>query len=199
MPLWLERYILPICAAIVFGVCILNPFKFDWQQRLALFVAISAFAYFIAHTAHRPKTMVSAKAAPDPRIDVLEQQVGNLKAQQEWLRAKQVEAETQRKKRQEAREQITKRLIAGNNLKAACDSLQEVRQIDAKALDWNNQTVKTLQSIDSSFVARFQNPNGPTYSRSVNGKQVPVMNEQIWNYLNMRTEALGRILETLPP
>src|SRR5271168_3170282 len=80
VPLWLERFILPICAAVVFGVVILNPLKLDWQQRLALFIAISAFAYFLAHTIHKPKIVAAAES--EQRMTFLESEVRNLQSQQ---------------------------------------------------------------------------------------------------------------------
>jgi hypothetical protein len=90
--------LLTICAAIAFGIAILNPLKFDWQQRIALLIAISAFAYFLARTVHKPKASSSVTAiAPDPRIGSLEQEVSNLRSQQQKLLDQQSVAEEETK------------------------------------------------------------------------------------------------------
>src|SRR5258706_6692913 len=87
MRLWLERFILTICAAIVISLSISNSLKMDWQQRLSLGLAVVLFAYFIGHTLHR------TDAAADPNqelkatlqgqqteIDSLKQQLTNNRA-----------------------------------------------------------------------------------------------------------------------
>jgi hypothetical protein len=56
MPVFLERFILPMLAAIAVGVVLINPMKFDIPQRISLAVAVLAFAYFVGHTLHRTKT-----------------------------------------------------------------------------------------------------------------------------------------------
>ena len=103
MPLWIERYLIPICAVIVFGLVILNPLKFDWQQRLSLLIAISVFAYFLAHTVHKPKagSPPPVVTPTDPRIGVLEQQVNDLRSEQQRLLEQEKESREQEKKRSE--------------------------------------------------------------------------------------------------
>jgi hypothetical protein len=50
VPVFLERFILPGLAAVLIGVIVLNPFKFDWQQQLSIGLAILAIVYFVDHT-----------------------------------------------------------------------------------------------------------------------------------------------------
>jgi hypothetical protein len=53
VPVFLERYILPVLATATIGIIVLNPFSFDWRQRASLFVAVVALAFFVGHTIHR--------------------------------------------------------------------------------------------------------------------------------------------------
>ena len=103
MRLWLERFVLTICAAVVISLTILNPLKLDWQQRVSLALAVSAFAYFIGHTLHKP---TAAPVLPDPRITHLEQQVQSLQSQQQQLAAQEASKEKERARRHEVRKQI---------------------------------------------------------------------------------------------
>lgn len=71
MPVFLERFVLPVLAATLITVIIVNPLKMDWQQRTALIVAVVAVAYFVGHTLQRgkgptsPQTAITA-TAPTP-------------------------------------------------------------------------------------------------------------------------------------
>lgn len=67
MPVFLERFVLPILAALIVGVILLNPFKFDRQQQLSLLLAVVGFAYFVGYTLHKNKTLAPAQtSASDP-------------------------------------------------------------------------------------------------------------------------------------
>ena len=52
MPVFIERFVLPILAAIVMGVCVLNPWKWDWNQRISLILSMIFLAYFFAYTSY---------------------------------------------------------------------------------------------------------------------------------------------------
>jgi hypothetical protein len=58
VPIFLERFVLPIFAALMVGVILLNPLKFDMRQRTSLCIGVLALAYFVGHTLHksRPST-----------------------------------------------------------------------------------------------------------------------------------------------
>ena len=69
MPVFLERFVLTVLAAIVMGVVVLNPFKLDWHQRISLLVAVVALAYFVGRTVYVTKPpqapqVVAPTAAP---------------------------------------------------------------------------------------------------------------------------------------
>jgi len=69
MPIFVERFVLAILAFVVTGVCILNPWKWDWQQRISLGLAIVSFAYFLGHTYSRnnsvaPQSSVTQATSP---------------------------------------------------------------------------------------------------------------------------------------
>jgi hypothetical protein len=50
VPIFLERFILPMLATGVIAVIVLNPFKFDWHQRAGLLLVVAGLAYFVART-----------------------------------------------------------------------------------------------------------------------------------------------------
>ena len=53
MPIFLERFVLPVLATSVIGVIVLNPFKLDWQLRASLAIGVVAIAYFVGYTVHK--------------------------------------------------------------------------------------------------------------------------------------------------
>src|ERR1039458_64058 len=55
VPIFVERFVLTVCAALVVALLATNPFRFDWWQRASLALAISSFAFFIAATLHKAK------------------------------------------------------------------------------------------------------------------------------------------------
>ena len=72
VPIFLERFVLPVLAATVIAVIVLNPFKLDWQQRISLLAGVLALAYFAGYTLHKgkseptPATHASVPAATAP-------------------------------------------------------------------------------------------------------------------------------------
>jgi hypothetical protein len=96
------------------------------------------------------------------------------------------------------RETLSRFLAEGNSIKAECDSLEDRPYLNAKASKWASDTSNALRSIDDSYAARFEGTAGVSYSRSIGGKALPKMNEDVWNFVNIRTDALARILESMP-
>ena len=164
MQLWLERYILPICATIVFGIIILNPFKFDWPQRLSLLVAISAFAYFVAHTIHKPKPS-PVSAAPDPRISFLERQIESLQEQQRQLAEhQQATAEEKKVAAEEKRRRQVIRDKLGLFLKEAGEIRNNIAYNNPASLTdkqmWERRVEEYLaKNLGDSYTTRFRNPS----------------------------------------
>lgn len=65
MPVFVEKIVLPVLAAVVMGLILLNPLKFDWPQRISLFIAVVAVAYFLSHTLHlRSESLRLSQQAP---------------------------------------------------------------------------------------------------------------------------------------
>jgi hypothetical protein len=64
MPIFLERFILPILATLVTGVCVFNPWKWDWHQRVSLFLGVACLAYFFAYTSFRSRPEATRTAVP---------------------------------------------------------------------------------------------------------------------------------------
>jgi hypothetical protein len=46
------------------GVCVFNPWKWDWHQRISLLLGMACLAYFFAYTSHRSKSEAAHTAAP---------------------------------------------------------------------------------------------------------------------------------------
>jgi dsDNA-binding SOS-regulon protein len=150
VPVWLERYVLPICVTLVVGLVILNPLKMDWQQRVSLFLAISAFAYFIGHSLHRTASQIPIDDAS--KINALEQRIATVSKQSnDVLQSRQEEVdalkkqltnyETQlqeKKKREEIREHLAVFLNEGETLRARCLKQASVPAPQKEADDWAN-------------------------------------------------------------
>lgn len=77
MPVFLERFIVPLCVALL-GVLILNQMKLDGPQRVSLIVALVAIAYFASHTVFKKSqtrdiapanstTVATAQQAQEPK------------------------------------------------------------------------------------------------------------------------------------
>lgn len=64
MPVFIERFLLPLLVSIVVLFTISNVFKLDWHQRVSFALAVLFLAYFISHTVHK-------KAKADPRLPEL--------------------------------------------------------------------------------------------------------------------------------
>jgi hypothetical protein len=155
VPLWFERYILPICVAIVFGLTILNPLKLDWRQRVSLAIGVSAFAYFVAHTIHKPP---SKNTQPEQRIEFLERQVESLQSQQQQLAADAKSKESEKQRRQAIRGQLGNFIAEGERIK------NELQFNNSTALhqkvDWEQRVVQYLtKNLDESFAVRFRSPS----------------------------------------
>lgn len=69
MPVYVERFILPILTGIVLVLVVQNLLKLTWDQRAALFVAVAASAYLFATAVHRtnqPRGSGSAQREEPP-------------------------------------------------------------------------------------------------------------------------------------
>lgn len=60
VPVFLEKFILPVLATAVTALVILNPMKFDTSSRIALAVGLIAFAYLASHQIHLRNEMLRA-------------------------------------------------------------------------------------------------------------------------------------------
>jgi hypothetical protein len=64
MYIFLEKFILPILAACVVTIILVNPMKFDKRQRVSLLIVVLALAYFTAHTVSMRKAAETQTPAP---------------------------------------------------------------------------------------------------------------------------------------
>jgi hypothetical protein len=113
MRLWLERFIIPICAAIVISLSILNPLKMDWRQRVSLGLAVTFFAYFVGHT------LLRTDAAADPNQELkatLQGQQHEIDSLKQQLIADRAEEEEKRKRRLAIRNQLGVFLDEGSGI-----------------------------------------------------------------------------------
>ena len=66
MSIFLEKFILPLLVAVVMGICVFNPWKWDWHQRISLSLAAIAIAYFVGYTLTKGKPTISPTAGGAP-------------------------------------------------------------------------------------------------------------------------------------
>lgn len=82
VPIFIERFVLPLFATLVVLLAVTNPMQFDPTQRVTGTIAIIALAIFVAHSLHksnRPKSVDDIQPAigapkpvePDHRTNVL--------------------------------------------------------------------------------------------------------------------------------
>jgi len=81
MSIFLEKFTLPLLVAVVMGVCVFNPWKWDWHQRISLSVAAIALAYFVGYRLTKGRSpsnspLIPAAVAP-PQVN---QQAGDCSA-----------------------------------------------------------------------------------------------------------------------
>ena len=154
MRLWLERFIIPICAAILISLSILNPLKMDWRQRVSLGLAVAFFAYFVAHTLHR------TDAATDPNQEVkaaLQGQQHEIDSLKQQLANNRAEEAEKRKRRLAIRNQLGVFLDEGKRLQERIE-YSNLSALHEKS-EWERRVEEYLaKELDSSYVARFRNP-----------------------------------------
>ena len=195
MPLWVERYIIPILAAVVVGLVILNPLKLDWQQRISLLVALSSFAYFLAHSVHKPKSSsATAVVAPDPRIGSLEQEVSSLREQQKKLLDQQSATAEEKKRRKAIRAKLGEFLGQGQQLIIQCGN-EQAPAPEGAASKWAEATEKFLNTeLGPEYVSRFR--SGAGMPLSVTSIQ-DASHRNLWSGLNIRVYRLEQFLAEL--
>jgi hypothetical protein len=59
VPIFLERFVLPVLATAVIVLIVLNQLKLDLQQRIALLVGVLAFAYLIGYSLTKGKSVAT--------------------------------------------------------------------------------------------------------------------------------------------
>jgi hypothetical protein len=68
VPIFLERFLLYLCAGAFLGFVINNPMGLDIHQRIGLGTALVGAAYFLGHTAYKSKPIspstISGPATP---------------------------------------------------------------------------------------------------------------------------------------
>lgn len=195
MQLWVERFLLAICAAAVFGLSILNPLRLDWQQRVSLAIAIAAASFFIAHTYRRPPEVVTAPS-DDPRVGFLQDQIKALQQQQELISKGQEQAQKEQEHKRQVREQLAKFLQEGLGLLQHCssDPPENTPKLTADATAWMNRVIVYLKhNLDDSYVTQFEsttttlfNPNG------VSPDRLP-----LWHGINQRNDTLKIFMQNL--
>lgn len=193
MRLWLERFVLTICAAVVISLTILNPLKLDWQQRVSLALAVSAFAYFIGHTLHKP---AAAPVPRDPRITFLEQQVQSLQSQQQQLATQEANKEKERARRQEIKKQLAVFIEEGQKIQKDLE-FNNSTALQTRTV-WQQRVANYLtQNLDESYAVRFRNPSHQvtSYPMGINrqgpGMMVP------WGEVTVRMAMLNDFISEL--
>ncbi len=65
VPIFLERFVLPILAALI-GVIVINTIKLDLQQRVSLSLCVVCLAYFVSHSIQKSKVSTVEPAIVQP-------------------------------------------------------------------------------------------------------------------------------------
>jgi hypothetical protein len=77
VPVFLEKFLLPLFVTVLVAVAVTNPMKFDATQRITGVLALSFAAYFISHTLHIAKNQPPAVPAnlqgPTPQLSPVTQ------------------------------------------------------------------------------------------------------------------------------
>jgi hypothetical protein len=68
VPIFIERFLLPLFAAAVILLALSNPMGFDTTQRITGALALIFAAYFVAHTLHKWPARVAPP--PPPKVEV---------------------------------------------------------------------------------------------------------------------------------
>jgi len=67
VPIFIERFLIVVCAAAFYGLVITNAMGFDLHQRIGLGLVLIGAAYFLGHTAYKkpsPTAPIPAATAP---------------------------------------------------------------------------------------------------------------------------------------
>jgi hypothetical protein len=64
VPVFLERFLLPLAAALTLWLVFANSMNFDWTQRISGGLALVFFAYFLSHTIHKTKDVKPSAPIP---------------------------------------------------------------------------------------------------------------------------------------
>jgi hypothetical protein len=64
VPVFLEKFLLPVLVTVGSAILVVNPMKFDWQSRISLFVGLLAIGYFVSHQLHLRNEALRAGTPP---------------------------------------------------------------------------------------------------------------------------------------
>ena len=71
VPIFIERFVLPLFAAAVILLALSNPMGFDTTQRITGALALIFAAYFVAHTLHKWSVQVVPPPPPKAEVETL--------------------------------------------------------------------------------------------------------------------------------
>lgn len=190
MWLWIERFIIPICATIVFSLSIVNPLKMDWRQSVSLGLAVTFFAYFVAHTLHRTDAAADSNQELKATLQGQQHEIDSLKQQLASNRAEDAE---KRKRRLAIRNQLGRFLDQGQRI------LYDVEYNNPTAIHekaaWEKHVEEYLaKELDDSYAARFRNPVRvlATYPQGMNSRMTPA-----WTDITERIGVLNTFISEL--
>ena len=153
MRVWLERYILTICASAVISIIVLNPLKFDLPQRISLVVALSAVAFFVGHTLNKADV-----AVPDPTKAALEAQQRQISDLKELLAKRQSDDIEQAEKKKAIKNRLAQFLNEARSIQRSIE-YNDPSGIHEKEA-WEKRVEEYLRKgLDESYAVRFRNPS----------------------------------------
>lgn len=87
---------------------------------------------------------------------------------------------------------ISKFIDEGDILRKECATQKDIKNLTLRVSDWTNRMLNYLNSIDHSWASRVNSVTGQTYTHGY-----PEVNENIWNFLNLRIQKLDEILKDI--
>jgi hypothetical protein len=66
VPVFLEKFVLPVLAASIIAIIVLNPFNLDRQQRISLLIGVLAIAYFVGYSLYKGSAAKTTITPPSP-------------------------------------------------------------------------------------------------------------------------------------
>ena len=79
MPIFIERYLLPLLAGVTVLLSVTNPMHWDWKRRVIGCVAVICTAFLVSRMLHKynlGRSLASIAVAPKPARLLIPSEIG---------------------------------------------------------------------------------------------------------------------------